>query len=71
MLVGLSATFITGPDSDDENIGGAMTAIFGFVFCIGSIVCIVRPLVLTIDENGVEIREGFARAKRIAWHDVR
>ena len=44
MLVGLSATFITGPDSDDENIGGAMTAIFGFVFCIGSIVCIVRPL---------------------------
>ena len=71
MLVGLSATFITGPDSDDENIGGAMTAIFGFVFCIGSIVCIVRPLVLTIDETGVEIREGFARAKRIAWHDVR
>ena len=71
MLVGLSATFITGPDSDDENIGGAMTAIFGFVFCIGSIVCIVRPLVLTIDETGVEIREGFARTKRIAWHDVR
>ena len=71
MLVGLSATFITGPDSDDENIGGAMTAIFGFVFCIGSIVCIVRPLMLTIDETGVEIREGFARAKRIAWHDVR
>ena len=70
MLVGLSATFITGPDSDDENIGGAMTAIFGFVFCIGSIVCIVRPLMLTIDETGVEIREGFARAKRIAWHDV-
>ena len=32
MLVGLSATFITGPDSDDENIGGAMTAIFGFFF---------------------------------------
>ena len=71
MLVGLSATFVTGPDSDDENIGGAMTAIFGFVFCISSIVCIVRPLVLTIDETGVEIREGFARAKRIAWHDVR
>lgn len=71
MLVGLSATFITGPDSDDENIGGAMTAIFGFVFCISSIVCIVRPLVLTIDETGVEIRQRFTRAKRIAWHDVR
>ena len=71
MLVGLSATFITGPDSDDENIGGAMTAIFGFVFCISSIVCIVRPLVLTIDEAGVEIRQRFTRAKRIAWHDVR
>ena len=71
MLVGLSATFITGPDSDDENIGGAMTAIFGFVFCISSIVCIVRPLVLTIDEARVEIRQRFTRAKRIAWHDVR
>ena len=71
MLVGLSAAFITGPDSDDENIGGAMTAIFGFVFCIGSIVCIVRPLVLTIDETGVEIRQRFTRAKRIVWHDVR
>ena len=71
MLVGLSATFITGPDSDDENIGGAMTAIFGFVFCISSIVCIVRPLVLTIDETGVEIRQRFTRAKRIVWHDVR
>ena len=23
---------LRGPDSDDENIGGAMTAIFGFVF---------------------------------------
>ena len=71
MLVGLSATFITGPDSDDENIGGAMTAIFGFVFCISSIVCIVKPLVLTIDETGVEIRQRFTRAKRIVWHDVR